>query len=451
MASAETLSAPLPVAPLGGRVFPSIVVGVLAVLAFFGGVGYWATIAPIAGAAIANGTVSPENSRRTIQHLEGGVIQKILVRDGDLVATGDTLVLLDDTRARAAVDTQINTIHAFQAELERLKQERDYLAARDLTRELTFSQGLTAQAAVDADAAEMLELQEAYYRSRQAALVAAEELMEQTINGYQVEISGLERELETIEAQLALLTEEGEVLQSLRDRGLEVRRTMSENLLSQTQVQQVRAERESRIGSLRESITQARLQTEDVWASELEQTTSDILVIAQELLNARTTYDTYLDTLERTIIKAPVDGTLISLSVNTEGAVIDPGETIVEIVPSDEELTLEARIDPNDIDVIAPGQRAAVVLLAYPRRNLPKIYGELVSVSADSLVDSATGETYYLAKIIIEDEEIARLGEDIALVPGMSVEVLIEVSSRTFLDYLFEPVLRYSGRAFREP
>ncbi|SDJ97052.1 HlyD family type I secretion periplasmic adaptor subunit [Aliiruegeria lutimaris] len=435
---------------LGRRVRPAMMVGILVVLIFFGGFGYWATVAPIYGAAIATGTVSPENSRRTIQHLEGGVIKEILVRDGDIVSVGQTLVLLDDTRARASVEQQGLLIDSLQAELERLTHESEYLVERDLRRELVFSEELQQRAATERTLAEILRLQRFHYQSRQAALRASDELLKQTIHGYEVEIEGLRLELESVNGQLALLEEEGDVLQSLRDRGLEVRRTTADNLLNRSQIEQVRVERESRISSLVESISQARLQAEDVWAGELEASTSEILSVARDLLDARTTYATYVDTLERTVIKSPIHGTLISLSVNTEGAVVGAGETIVEIVPSDEALTLEARIDRNDIDVIAPGQTAAVVLLAYPRRNLPKIYGTLTSISADSLVDSSTGESYYLAKIEIEDAQIARLGEDVALVPGMSVEVMIQMAPRTFLDYLFEPLLRYSNRAFRE-
>ncbi|NDR57031.1 HlyD family type I secretion periplasmic adaptor subunit [Aliiruegeria sabulilitoris] len=446
---AEASTGPV-ITSLGRRVRPAITVGILVVLIFFGGFGYWAAVAPIYGAAIATGTVSPENSRRTIQHLEGGVIKKILVRDGDIVSVGQTLVLLDDTRARASVEQQGLLIDSLQAELERLTHESEYLVERDLHRELVFSDELLQRAETERTLAEILRLQSFHYKSRQAALRASDKLLKQTIHGYGVEIEGLELELESVESQLALLSEEGDILQSLRDRGLEVRQTTADNLLNRSQIEQVRVERQSRISSLVESINQARLQEEDVWAAELEATTSEILSVARDLLDARTTYATYVDTLERTVIKSPIHGTLISFSVNTEGAVVGAGETIVEIVPSDEALTLEARIDPNDIDVIAPGQTAAVVLLAYPRRNLPKIYGTLTSVSADSLVDSSTGESYYLGKIEIEDKEIARLGDDVALVPGMSVEVMIQMAPRTFVDYLFEPLLRYSNRAFRE-
>lgn len=436
--------------PLHLRLKPAILAGTLTALVFFGGFGYWAAVAPIYGAAIATGIVSTEYSRRTIQHLEGGVIKEILVRDGDNVSQGDTLVLLDNTRAKAAVNQQALLIHALQAELERLTRESEYLGDRDLSRGLVFSDQLNAHAGVEPGAAEILRLQRLHYHSRQAALQTANELMFQMIHGYEVEIRGLQRELVSVKEQISILTVEGDVLKSLRDRGLELRRTTAENLIRRSQVEQVRLERNSRIGDLRETITQTKLQTADVWASEMETTTNEILAVARELLDARTTYDTYLDTLSRTTISSPIEGTLISFSVNTKGAVVGPGETIVEIVPSEEALTLEVRVAPNDIDVVAPGQTAAVVLLAYPRRNLPKIYGTLTSISADSLVDSATGETYYLAKVEIEDDQIAHLGEGVALLPGMSVEVLIQMAPRTFLDYLFEPLLRYGNRAFRE-
>lgn len=439
-----------PIAPLMSRLRPQLLVGLLTMAFFFGGIGYWAVTAPIHGAAISSGTVSTEKSRRTIQHLEGGVIKEILVQDGDTVTEGQHLVLLDDTRARATVEQQALLIDTFQAELERLRQEASYLMDRDLSRDLVFSEELTTRATEEQGAREILNLHQTHYNSRQASLRASQDLTQQTIRGYVVQIEGLERELESLDRQLKLLVEEGEVLQSMRSRGLERRATIAENLINQTQTEQVRHEREGKILSLKESINQSVLENEDLWASELEKTTDEILSVAQSLLDAQTTYAAYLDTLERTVITAPVSGILIELSVNTEGAVIEAGETVVEIVPNNEPLMLETRVDPNDIDVVVPGLSASIVLLAYPRRNLPKIYGTLESISADSLVDSATGESYYLARVKIEREEIERLGEDVSLVPGMSVEVFLQTPARTFIDYLFEPFLRYGDRAFRE-
>ena len=450
MSTAPENSVSANVSVLSGRVAKHLLFGFLVVLAFFGGFGYWASTAPIYGAAIANGTVSTEKARRTIQHLEGGVIKDILVNDGDRVVKDQRLILLDDTRALAQVEQQSLLILSFKAELERLRQEARYITEQDLSLQLEFSNELVAGAADVQGAAEMLEFQKSHFVSRQAALSAADELSTQTILGYEVQIDALVKELDSIDRQLDLLAEEGDVLRSMRERGLERRAPTAENLIKISQTEQLKHERQGRILTLTESISEVRLEAKDTWARELEATTSDMLSVAQSLLDAQVTYAAYLDTLERTVITAPVSGTLIELSVNTEGAVVEAGDTVVEIVPTNEALTIEARIDPNDIDVVVPGLSASVVLLAYPRRNLPRLEGKLESVSADSITDSATGETYYLGRITIEQNEIARLGEDVALLPGMSVEVFLQTPARTFIDYLFEPVFRYSDRAFRE-
>lgn len=436
---------------LGRRAAMPLILAGVVLMGFFGGFGYWAATAPLAGAAVATGTVSTENSRRTVEHLEGGVIERILVRDGQVVAAGEPLVILDDTRARAQVDTQDIAILTLEAQLFRLRAERAAYAARDAGGSLVFPEGFGARVAEPEKAEDILDLERTRYDSRMAALAARVEVLEQSKVAYGVEIAGLQDEIVSIEAQLALLREDGVTLEDLAGRGLEVRRTLSENLLRTAQVEQQLAERRSRIAGQREAIQTADLQYRELWATALDEATAEIAQVTQELLNARATYDAYLDQLERTVMRAPVSGTLIELSVNTEGAVIAPGETVVEIVPSDEELRLEARISPNDIDVVTPGQVASVVLLSYPQRNLPKLHGTLESVSADSLVDSATGETYYLGIVMIEDEEIARLGEGIALVPGMPVQVMVQVSSRTFLDYVMSPLLRSADLAFREP
>ncbi len=441
---------PIDLISLGRRVVPPLFVGLLTLLAFFGGFGYWAATAPIHGAAISNGVVSTEKARRTIQHLEGGVIKEILVEDGDRVEAGQPLILLDDTLALALVEQQSLLIVSLQAELERLRLETLYISKQDLSYQLEFSEELTARAKEIKGAVEMLQFQSSHFYSRQAALKAADELSHQTILNYKVQIVGLEKELLSIDRQLELLIEEGDVLQSMRERGLERRATMVENLIKRTQAEQLRHERQGQIHTLMEAIKEARLGAQDTWAKELETTTSETLSVAQNMLDAQATYSAYVDTLERTIITAPVSGTLIELSVNTQGAVVEAGETVVEIVPKDEPLMLEAWVDPNDIDVVIPGLSASVVLLAYPRRNLPRIHGTLLSISADSIVDSATGENYYLAKIEIEQDQITQLGEGISLLPGMSVEVFLQTPSRTFWEYLLEPVFRYSDRAFRE-
>ena len=427
-----------------------ILVGVVTVGLFFGIFGAWAVTAPLSGAAIASGTVSPENSRRTVQHLEGGVIREIRVRDGARVEEGQVLVILDDTKARAQLESQQVIVESLQARKERLEYELRLYADKQSQGELVFSDRLIAEAADSPTTQMLMEMEKARFISRMAALRSAQGVLQQTIDGYKVEIAGLENELRAVQAQLDLQNRQNDLFQGLREKGLEVESKVIETLRAVAQSEQLKAERISRIDKLKESITSAELQKEDAWLAKIDEVTSEIAAVQEDILTGLNSIETYRDTVERTVIKSPVKGTLIDLKINTVGAVVQSGATVVEIVPTEEALTLELKIDPQDIDVVRVGQPAQVTLVAYPQRSLPKLHSTLESVSADALTDTHSGESYYLGKMRITEDELRRLGDDIRMLPGMPVQVMIETSKRTFAQYLISPILGSADRAFRE-
>lgn len=427
-----------------------ILVGVVTVGLFFGIFGAWAVTAPLSGAAIASGTVSPENSRRTVQHLEGGVIREIRVRDGARVEEGQVLVILDDTKARAQLESQQVIVESLQARKERLEYELRLYADKQSQGELVFSDRLIAEAADSPTTQMLMEMEKARFISRMAALRSAQGVLQQTIDGYKVEIAGLENELRAVQAQLDLQNRQNDLFQGLREKGLEVESKVIETLRAVAQSEQLKAERISRIDKLKESIKSAELQKEDAWLAKIDEVTSEIAAVQEDILTGLNSIETYRDTVERTVIKSPVKGTLIDLKINTVGAVVQSGATVVEIVPTEEALTLELKIDPQDIDVVRVGQPAQVTLVAYPQRSLPKLHSTLESVSADALTDTHSGESYYLGKMRITEDELRRLGDDIRMLPGMPVQVMIETSKRTFAQYLISPILDSADRAFRE-
>jgi len=427
-----------------------IVVGVTTLGLFFGIFGTWAVTAPLSGAAIASGTVGTENSRRTVQHLEGGVIREIRVRDGARVEEGQVLVILDDTKARSQLESQVVIVESLRARKERLQYELELYAAKKAEGELVFSQRLVDDAADNETSQMLLEMEKSRFISRMAALRSSQSVLQQTIDGYKVEIVGLESELRAVQAQLDLQNRQNDLFQGLREKGLEVESKVIETLRAVAQSEQLKAERISRIEKLKESIKSAELQKEDTWIAKIDEVTAELASVQEDILTGLNSIETYRDTLERTVIKSPVKGTLIDLAINTVGAVVQSGATVVEIVPADEALTLEVKIDPQDIDVVRVGQPAQVTLVAYPQRSLPKLHSTLESVSADSLVDNQSGDSYYLGKMRITEEELKRLGDDVSLLPGMPVQVMIETSTRTFVQYLISPILDSADRAFRE-
>jgi HlyD family type I secretion membrane fusion protein len=249
---------------------------------------------------------------------------------------------------------------------------------------------------------------------------------------------------------LAILKKTNALYADLQGKGLETQSKVLDSLQKMAVSRQELAERKSRIGKLQESIKLAALQLEDVWKVRIDEVATEMSSVEEEILAANNALASYRDVLDRTTVTSPVNGTLISLAVNTEGSVLGAGQTIVEIVPRDDALKLEVKVDPGDVDVVKPGQLALVTLLSYPQRNLPKIHATLDEVSADSLVDSDDGSSYYTAKLTIAHGEIEKLGEDTMVLPGMPVQAMIQTSSRTFFDYLLSPLFNYAELAFRE-
>ncbi|MEL6503942.1 MAG: HlyD family type I secretion periplasmic adaptor subunit [Pseudomonadota bacterium] len=435
---------------LSSSLFMPTAVGLLTIALSFGGFGYWSVTAPIAGAAVASGTVGPENARQQIQHFDGGTIAKINVRDGDQVSKGQEILVLDDTKAKAQLESQLVLTQSLRARQQRLRKELELYAARQVEGELVFTDALQNGAAKNNATAQLLRVEKDRFNNRLEALRSSSDIYKQQIAGYREEIAGLEREIETIKVQLQLLEEENALYDNLRKKRLEVQSRVLQARRSKAQSEQLLAERESRITKLKSEIATTELKAADLWVARMDEASSELATVAQELLASQENIRAYRDTLERTIINSPVDGTLISLAVNTVGGVLAPGATAVEIVPSKDALTIDARVQPNDIDVVEPGQEASVTILAYPSRNLPKIYGTVKSVSPDSLTDSNTGETYYSAKIELTEEELKKLGENVKLVPGMTVQVMIRTSTRTFYDYVMTPVFETADRAFKE-
>lgn len=434
------------------RVLLPVTAGFLTLALAFGGFGYWAVTMPIAGAAVTEGKVGPENSRQTVQHLEGGVVRAIQVRDGDTVEAGDTLVILDDTKARAQLEAQRVVHEALEVRQHRLMRELDVYAKRSLPAKprLPLPDSLVDGAGKRAGTAELVRVEQERFVSRIEALDSALDILDQTIEGYREEIEGLRIEIEAIERQLAFQREEFALYSKLRKRRLEVQSKVLQAQRSIAQSEQLLAERRSRIVKLTSAIKTDTLKRTDLWVGRIDETAAELTSVSQELLTSQQSLRSYRDTLDRTVIRAPVDGALISLGVNTVGGVLAAGATVVEIVPSRDALTIEAQVQPNDIDIVAVGQSASVSLLAYPQRNLPRIHGAVTSVSPDSLTN-AEGDSYYIAKIELAQSEIERLGKDIRVVPGMSVQAMITTKPRTFLDYVIAPVLESARRAFKEP
>lgn len=427
-----------------------ILVGSAIVIGFFGVFGTWASVTPLAGAAVAMGAVSPNTNRKTIQHLEGGIVKEIHVREGSIVEAGQPLVTLDETKARTTLEQQLVQLHSLRALKARLLAERWNLLHEDQPRDIRFPDDLLKQAEENEKIAELLEGEREQFESRQAGLKSSIAVLEQSIRQSEAEMVALREQIQAIKKHEELLQTEIDVVQELRKKGfdtlsrlLDLQRKLADQMMQEaaTRVKLTTAE---------QTIAASKAKIEDTKAARLQEVTDQLAKARSDQQGVEEQIAQSRDVLRRTIIRSPVDGSVMNIQVHTLGGVIGPGGAVMDVVPRNDQLVIDVKVKPEDIDVVHEGQRALITLLAYPSRHFPYIEGRVTTVSADALVDESTSESYYLTKIEVQPEELKKLGPDVALVPGMPVEAFIETEPRTIADYLLDPIIRSMQRSFRE-
>lgn len=421
-----------------------VLVGYLVVLLFFAGLGTWAATANIASATIANGVVSPEGSRKTIQHLEGGIITEILVDEGDSVKAGDPLVVLQETQARAGFEELQHKKYLFAAKLARLLSEQ----ARKS--EVTFPEWLLEAEKDNSEISEVLAAQRDLFAIKNEVHEGRKAIGGKRIDELREEIIGLKSLIRSKRQQLSSLDEELEANKKLLDRNLIPRPHYLELQRLRSEIEGEMAESVADVARAKQTIGETELQIVNEGARRLDEIVSELADTRAELATVGERLGAKRDILQRTVIVAPVSGTIHNKQFHTTGGVIKPGQAILDIVPQEVELLIDARVRPVDIDVVAKGQQARVHFLAFSARNLPEIKGTVRSVSADSLVDEMTGESYYRALVEVPKEEMDKLGEVLDINPGMPAEVLIMTGERTMIQYLMQPLIDSLRRSFRE-
>ncbi|MFD9996374.1 HlyD family type I secretion periplasmic adaptor subunit [Mesorhizobium sp. NPDC059024] len=413
----------------------------LAYLFIIGGIA-WSALAPMAEGATATGIVSPDGSRRTVQHLEGGIIKELRIRDGDLVRAGDPLVTLQSTQAAALYDLYLEQARTLQATQARLSAEQEDKS------EINFPPDLLASA--DERARKIIAGQTLLFNQRRSSLEAQLQILDVRKRQFEEQLLGLRAQVVSVDAQLALTEQEHSVKKSLVDKALLARSETLKLERSKAALDGDRgsfmgqiAEVEQKIGELdTQSMSLRATQSADI-ADQLEKARAGY-IDAAERLNASK------DVLDRTVITAPVTGKIANLKFKTSGGVIGPGQAILDIVPTNEELLIDARVSPSDIDVVAAGLQATVHLTAYSSRGMPRVTGTVKSVSADRVTDETTGQSYYLARVEVPQSELEALDDGIVMMPGMPAEVLIVTGKRTVLAYLMEPFMAAFRRGLRE-
>lgn len=418
-----------------------ILIGGWAFIILFGVIGLWAALAPLASAAIAPGKVILSGNMKLIQHLEGGVVDEILVREGQTVRAGQPLIRLNETAARARLDLFRKQYLAAKATEARLIAERDGLDKIDLPKELREDKD-------DATVQEMVISQQRLFESRRLSMEGQTKVLEQKKAQYDDEIVGLKSQIASASEQINLLEEEIRAVKKLLAQGNAQKPRLLALQRQQAELKGNRGDYQARISRAQQAIGEADIQIinlknefDNKVAQEMRETV-DKLADLQERLKAST------DIIDRIIIRAPLSGVVQGLAVHTVGGVIKPGETVMGIVPIDE-LVVEAKVSPKDIDVVHDGLEARVSLSAYSRRKVPPLDGVVIYVSPDRFEDPKNGAAYFVARVRLNQKELSER-HSVEMVPGMPADVLIVTGERTVLSYLFLPITESFRKAFRE-
>jgi len=415
----------------------SVVVAILAI-----GLGGWASTAEIAGALIAPGFVVVDSNVKKVQHPTGGVVGEVRVRDGDRVKAGDTLVRLDETVTRVNLAIVHKGLIELYARKARLAAERDGTEAVTTPKDLADKTG-------DADVQEALGSERKLFELRRTARLGQKQQLRQRIAQLQEEIRGLE-------AQQAAKTKETELIEQEL---VGMRELWKKNLIpidKLTALERETARLQGERGQLIASAAQAKGKIAETELQVLQVDQDLSSDVAKELRETDGKIGEYVerkvaaeDQLKRTDIRAPQDGVVFQSTANTVGGVVAAGDPIMLIVPETDTLLVEAKVDPKDIDKVQFGQPVLLRFSAFDIRTTPEINGTVARVAADTSADQRTGQTYYVVRIAMTPDEIARLG-NVRLTPGMPVEAFIQTGQRTMLSYLIKPLHDQFMRAFRE-
>lgn len=415
--------------------------GVLVLVIFVLGFGTWAVLAPLASAVIAPGTVVLDADTKMVQHLEGGIVSEIHVREGQRVNRGDLLVVLSDIQSRAAAEVLNIRYLTALAERARLVAERDGAGV------VTFSSELSGNSVL---MRELRNGQRSIFASRKLSIASQTEILNRRIAQLREQIIGLRNAILALERQGRSLAAEIANVSKLVDKGLGLRSRLVLLERNNAEVDRSVAESAAGIAGIGQKIGETQLLIADLRVGRVNEATEMLRSVDEIVLDARERLVASRDVLNRTEVRASVSGQVMELSVSTIGGVVQPSQLLLTIVPDDVPLIIEALVKPTDIDNVYPGLLAQVRMSAFSFRTTPLLPGVVESVSADAVQDSRTGAFSYKARIRLPPDAVKLLGEDRKIIPGMPADVQIQTRSRSLLDYLVSPLLSQLEVSFRE-
>lgn len=404
--------------------------------------GAWAMFVPLSGAVIAAGVVKVDSERKQVQHPDGGIVKEILVRNGDRVRQGQPLILLEDEKVSSSADLLTGQLDAELLKMARLRAERDESPEMKIPAE--FESRLA-----NPKIAEILKSELHLFVVHKKTLEDQTRLLKQEIEETRREVAGSREGIDAEKRAVDYSKEELAANERLYDskfisktRLLGLKRDMTAHEGKHSEYVADLSRANQKITGLQRQLVELRANYVQQAANELEQSSNKVLDLRERLRP-------FVDAMERQHIRAPAAGDVVNLKVFTVGGVVNARDVLMEIVPLNKELIIEARVSVDDIEEVHPGMEAEVRLTAYKQRNTPYLIGKIYYVSADRLVDEASKVPYYTAYVRIDPATASRF-KDVKLYPGMATEVFIRTRERTMFDYLLEPVTSTLRRSMRE-
>jgi len=419
-------------------------IGFLIIFTAVFGFGLWAATAPLQSAIVAPGIYVATGQNKVIQHLEGGIIQDIMVREGDRVKAGQTLLLLSETRANANLQRLVIRFAQNEAALNRLRAEAAFESSVEFSKALEDFKSLPG---IDA----IIKNQSAMFLARKNRLDSELQMYGRSLAAYEKQITGTQAQLAAVSEQLSFTREELDLKQALVDKGLIRKSDVLSLQRGQARLQGEVGRLNSEIGHFTELKTRIDRQVVASKNAYALEAVENLERVETEIKDIRERINAAKDVLERVAIKAPVDGIVVKLNYHTPGGVVEPGKEIVELLPLRDDLIIEAHIRSQDIDNVKLGPDAMIRLTALNRRVKPMIPGKVVYISADRLPENegyVASKDVYLARVELDAKSAQTAG--FHPTPGMPTEVYITTGERTFKTYLFQPVIDSMQRAFKE-
>jgi len=402
--------------------------GLLILALGFGGFALWATTAPLDEGVPTPGQIVLEGKRKTVQHLTGGIVAEVLVREGQNVQNGEVLMRLNDVTVRANLDAARQQFYSFTAAAARLRAEQSGASAIDFPDELRQS--------ADPLARQHMEAQRQLFQARRAALATDLAVLNETAVGFEAQIKGFEEQIGYLKQEIA----------GLRDLAAEGYAPRNQLL----QMERQHTDLQTALLRARQGLAEVRMRANQRRSDYRREVDAQLADVMREAAMARERLRAASEELERTVIKAPTHGQVVGLITTTPGTVIGPGHKLMDIVPPDEELVLEVHVAPHLIDRVHVGLPADIMFHSFPNQPQMVIDGKVISVAGDLIADpNPNMPPYYLARVVVTPEGVKKLGAN-RLQPGMPADVVIKTGERTLLDYLMKPLMRHIHTALTE-